>query len=355
MTTLTEEMGQLRAYLRNRDREPIHKLRESLNLQTPTDEFRSVQTLVSRISNQFVKFGWPPLRVQASYFSQGGAKSDFEISWLRNDLLIYPGGNSRTTTSHGPAFRFVIGNPNSALAQMSNRHSVEARTNFIKNVLSPTSSRWIEHSLTELGKNGVVVKWTDEWYRIVNMEDLRDLASFVSKSKGIDSMKYSCFYASKQLKPTHLEDEQGLPLVIVKFFAKTAPLFWGHHMVLEPKAARTQRQTRHQISREQLRKDILKIESRCQNADCSLNGGDSRMLKVAHLTPKINILSNVIVLCPLCYDAQFPATSVIRVRSELQSIESDRRQYSVEIETRDGPKMWRISSSSDHPLSNPRV
>jgi hypothetical protein len=241
------------------------------------------------------------------------------------------------------------------IIQIQNRHSLEARTIFIKNVLSPLSSRWIDHCLRELKGCRVGLKWTDEWYRIVDLEDLQEMAAIVAKSKGLGAMKYSYFSAMRILKPSQLQDEDRLPSLIVGFFAKAAPLFWAHHLMLEPKAARTQRQTSHQISREQLRKDVLKLEDRCQNADCPLGGGDSRMLKVAHLTPKINLISNVIVLCPLCYDQQFPATSVIRVKSEGESSMPNRKQFSVELETRDGPKLWRVSTHPDHPLGNPRA
>ena len=75
---------------------------------------------------------------------------------------------------------------------------------------------------------------------------------------------------------------------------------------------------------------------------------------MAHLTPKINLLSNVIALCPLCYEEQFPATSVILIESEAESSVQDRRQYVSEIQTRDGPKSWQLDSHIDHPLGNPR-
>jgi hypothetical protein len=355
MASLFEEVQQLRNHLEQQDRDVIYELRDSLNLQTPIDRFLRIQALASRISSQFMEFGWPPLRVQASYFSQDRAKADFEISWLRNDLLLSTGRSSRIAASHGPAFRLVIGRPETTSALMSNRFDLEARKIFIKNLLSPISSRWIEHSLGELKYKGVDVNWTSEWQTIFEMDKLRDLASFVSKSRDLVKTRYSYFYASKVLKTAQFHDEECLPLEIVNFFVKMAPLFWGHHFNLEPKAARAQRQTKYKISREQLRKDVLKIESRCQNADCPLDGGDARMLKVAHLTPQINLLSNVIVLCPLCYDAQFPATSVIRVKTELESSDPKRREYSVEIETRDGPKFWRIATSTEHPLSNPRA
>jgi hypothetical protein len=352
---LLDEFNQIKAHLKNQNREPIHRLRDCLNLRVPIEEFQRFQALILRVSDRFLRLGWPPMRVQASYFSQNGEKSPFEVSWLRTDLLAsLSAGGSKTTTSHGPGFRLKIANPDVFLVQMQSRHSIEARAIFIKNVLSPISSRWIDHCLREMRDTRVVLKWTDEWFRIVDLDGLQDLASLVTKSKRLDSMRYSYFSASKRLKPDLLQDEERLARVIVKFFAQSAPLFWGHHIMLEPKAARTQRQTKHQISREQLRKDILRLEDRCQHGDCPLSGGDPRKLKVAHLTPRINLLSNVIVLCPLCYDEQFPATSVIRVRSEEPSALPDRREYSVEIETRDGPKVWRITSHLDHPLKNPR-
>jgi hypothetical protein len=86
-----------------------------------------------------------------------------------------------------------------------------------------------------------------------------------------------------------------------------------------------------------------------------LNGGDPRKLKMAHLTPRINLLSNVIALCPLCYDEQFPATSVIRIKSEVKTGVPGRKRYISEIQTRDGPKEWRLDSHIDHPLKNPRI
>jgi hypothetical protein len=238
---------------------------------------------------------------------------------------------------------------------MQTRHSVEARSVFIKNVLSTTSSRWIEHCLGELKGARVVAKWTDEWYWVKGIEDLRELAAVAARSKDYESMRYSYFSATRQLSIAHLRDEARLPSIIVRFFARAAPLFWGHHMMLEPKAARTQRQTKHQISREQLRRDVLRLESRCRNADCPLGGGDARMLKLAHLTPKVNLLSNVVALCPLCYDQQFPATSVIRVRSECASPHPERLAYHVVLETRDGPKNRTVISAIAHPLGNPRA
>jgi hypothetical protein len=352
---LIDEIDQLRNHLKQQDREIIHELRDCLNLQMPIDRFERIQSLVLRISNQFGEFGWPPLRVQASYFSQDRENADFEISWLRNDLRMSTGGNSRTAASHGPAFRLILGKPQTTAALMSNRFDLDARTIFIKNVLSSLSSRWIEPSIAYFKYKGVDIKWASDWQRVFEMEELRDLATFVSKSKDPVATRNSYFYASNRLKANHFENEDGLPLEVVKFFVKMAPLFWGHHFRLEPKPARTKTQTSHQISREQLRKNVLRIESRCQNADCPLDGGDPRMLKVAHLTPQINLLSNAIVLCPLCYDAQFPATSVIRVRTELESSDPKRKEYSVEIETRDGPKFWRVSTNTEHPLSNPRT
>ena len=186
------------------------------------------------------------------------------------------------------------------------------------------------------------------------LEEIRALALEVIKAKRFDAMRFSYFVALMPLNSQHLQNETRLPSVIVKFCARTAPLFWAHHLTLEPRAAGTPRQSKHQVSREQLRKNILKLESRCQHVDCPLRGFDKRKLKVAHLTPKINLLSNVVVLCSLCYDEQFPATSVIRIRQKGQTIGGDWRGYTVEIQTRDGPKYWQIKSHIDHPLSNPR-
>src|SRR5262249_38845093 len=163
--------------------------------------------------------------------------------------------------------------------------------------------------------------------------ELQDLAQYVSGAKAFDSSKYSYFIARRHPNRALLGDESRLTSVIAGFYARTALLFWAHHMLLEPKAARTRRQTTHQSSREELRKEVLELENRCQHADCSLNGGDPRKLKVAHLTPKINLLSNVIVLCPLCYDEQFPATSIIRVKEEMAASPTGQRVYRVEIQT----------------------
>src|SRR4051794_16511844 len=102
MTSLIAEIVEIKSLLKAQDRDPIHRLRDCLNLQTPIDEFRGVQTLVSRVTARFLKLGWPPMRVQASYFSQGGSTSPFEVSWLRNDLMVASAASSRTTTSHGP-------------------------------------------------------------------------------------------------------------------------------------------------------------------------------------------------------------------------------------------------------------
>lgn len=239
--------------------------------------------------------------------------------------------------------------------QMQSRHNVEARDIFIKNVLSPTSSLWIERCLTRLRPANNVVKWTDELFRFKDLDELQDLAGIVRKSKQFNSMRYSYFAARKGIEPKDFEDEIRLSKLVVNYFARTAPLFWAHHIMLEPKAPRSTRQMRGQVSREQLRRDLLRLETRCQHADCPLEGGDPRKLRMAHLTPKINLLSNVIAFCSVCYDEQFPATSVIRIKSEEESNVPDRRRYLSEIQTRDGPKSWHLDSHNDHPLSNPHT
>jgi hypothetical protein len=198
------------------------------------------------------------------------------------------------------------------------------------------------------------VRWTDEWFTFKVLDELQNLAGRVNRSKKFNSMKYSYFAACKSLEAKDFEDEIRLSRLVANYFAKTAPLFWAHHMMLEPKAARTNKQMRGQVSREQLRRDLLKLETGCQHADCPLHGGDPRKLRMAHLTPKINLLSNVIALCSLCYDEQFPATSVIRIKSERPSKAPGRKQYLSEIQTRDGPKSWRLDSHIEHPLGNPR-
>ncbi len=355
MQCVLDEIDELRQLLLSENRGPIVRLKECLNNQTPIDIFIHIQSLVLRVSDGFLKLGWPPMRVQASYFSQNGPSSFFEVSWLRNDLLAsLSTGSSRTMTSAGPGFRLVINSSDTPSIQMQSRHSLEARTIFIKNVVSPTSSRWMEHCLREMGGGRIVMRWTESWHQVSSLEEIRALALEVNKAKRFGAMKFCYFVALIPLKSQHLQNETRLPSVIVKFCARMAPLFWAHHLTLEPKAAGTPRQTKQRISREQLRKNILKLESRCQHVDCPMRGGDKRMLKVAHLTPKINLLSNVVVLCSLCYDQQFPATSVIRVRQEGQAMDRDWRGYTVEIQTRDGPKYWRVKSHIDHPLSNPR-
>jgi hypothetical protein len=356
MQRLADEIDQLYHQLRIQNRDPVHRLLDSLNDESPIEEFQRVQALVMRISDGFLRRGWPPLRLQASYFSQNGPKSYFEVNWLRTDLLAsIKSGSSQTRTSHGPAFRLEISGQGVTTVQMQSRHNIEARDVFIKNTLSATSSLWIDRCMTRLRRAITLVRWTDKLIRFRDLEELQDLARIVNKSKKFTSMRNSYFAVGKRLEPTDFEDETRLTKVVVGFFIKTAPLFWAHHITLEPKAARTSRQMRGQISREQLRRDLLRLESQCQNADCPLKRGDARTLKMAHLTPKINMLSNVIALCPLCYDDQFPATSVIRIKSDVTIGVIGRKRYLSEIQTRDGPKEWRLDSHIDHPLSNPRV
>ena len=356
MLRLADEIAQLYHELRIQNREPVHRLLDALNDESPIEEFQRVQALVMGVSDGLMRRGWPPLRLQASYFSQNGPKSYLEVNWLRTDLLAsIKTGASRTRASHGPAFRVVISGQGVSMVQLQSRHNVEARDVFIKNVLSPTSSRWIERRLTRIRRGISLVRWTDQLIRFRDLEELQDLGRIVNKSKKFTSMRNSYFAVGTRLEPTDFEDEPRLTKLVIAFFIKAAPLFWAHHIILEPKAARTTKQLRGQISREQLRRDLLRLEGQCQHADCPLKGGDPRKLKMAHLTPKINLLSNVIALCPLCYDEQFPATSVIRIISEAQSSVSDRRRYVSEILTRDGPKSWMIDSHSDHPLSNART
>ena len=352
---LTDEIAQLSNDLRTQNREPVDRLLDALNQESPMEEFQRVQALVMRVTDGFMKRGWPPLRLQASYFSQNGPKSYFEVNWLRTDLLAsIRTGSSRTTTSHGPGYRLVISGQGLPTVQMQSRHNIEARDIFIKNVLSPASSLWIERCLTRLRRANNLIRWTDDLFSFKNLDELQYLARIVHKSKKFNSLKYSSFAVRKGLEPNEFEDEARLSRLVVNFFAKTAPLFWAHHIILEPKAARTAKHMRGQISREQLRREVLRLERKCQHVNCPLNGGDPRKLKMAHLTPKINLLSNVIALCPLCYEEQFPATSVILIESEAESSVQDRRQYVSEIQTRDGPKSWQLNSHIDHPLSNPR-
>ena len=167
MPSVLDEINELKRLLLSEKREPIIRLKDCLNNQTPIDAFLRLQSLVLQVSDGFSKLGWPPMRVQASYFSQNGPSSYFEVSWLRNDLLgSLSSGSSRTMASAGPGFRLVISNSDTPSIQMQSRHSLEARTIFIKNVISPTSSRWIEHCLREMGGSRIVMRWTENWHKV---------------------------------------------------------------------------------------------------------------------------------------------------------------------------------------------
>ena len=298
MQRFADETAQLSHNVKIQNREPIERLGDGLNRESPIEELQRVQALVMRISDGCLRRGWPPLRLQASNFSQNGPKSYFEVNWLRTDLLpSTKSGSYRTRATHGPGFRLVIGGYEAPTVRMQSRHNIESRNVFIKNVLNTASLSWIERCLGGLRRARVYVRWTDECLRIKNMDELHELAVVVNTSKKFNSMKPSYFIAWKSLEKD-FQDVSRSPKLIVDFFTRTAPLFWGHVMMLEPKAARTIKQPRGQVSREHLRKDVLKLEKRSQHADCPLNGGDPRKLKMAHLTPRINVLSNVIALLP---------------------------------------------------------
>lgn len=320
-------------------------LTEELEEAALSLESRKTNPLAATIcefNRELIESGVFPLKFAATYWSQSKIAENryLELSWQRNDLIIHKSLQPlKVPRSHGPGFRIRIFGDGFIDSGIANRFSgvgEAAKSNFANNVINDDGLlEWCFER--NLASHSFTLNWIGDEFEA---ESFKELQSYVRRKHSKTVNNFIHILAERIIKPTTTPTTFAKSLSTQ--FKEISPFYYAMLFNLQPKKAKTHTSMKGQLTREQLRLQLLKHESHCQNEDCKIPK-NLQVLEMAHMVPGIHELSNVLALCSVCHGQQRPRNSDI-VLDGLLSDKDNIKIYGVTVSTSSGEQNWRIKS-----------
>lgn len=308
----------------------------NINAADPLNE------VVIEFQRELNRSGIIPLKFNATYWSQSRLPENrcLELSWQRNDLLIHRNLHLlKVPKSHGPGFRLRIWGDGVMTVGLSNRFSYAgdaAKNNFAKNVISDNG--YLDFFFEKIiSKYRFSLSWIGEDFE---PETFSELVPYIKSnhSKAVNNF----IYIDRVIKASATTTPKALANQLAKSFKTLSPFYYAMLFNLQPKKSKSHSSVKGQLTREQLRSQLLKHEHRCQNESCRIPT-KLQVIEMAHMVPGIHELSNVLALCSVCHNQQQPRTSKIKLDGLIAKSKNS-FTYGVTVQTRMGEQHWRLQS-----------